>query len=135
MMDDACSIPLGFLRRPCGREAVSACVYCGGAFCANHGVRGADYQDVCKRRACAAKLEDLQEHLVWRGQVSHANNVSMCAEPDCAERMRHACSQCRLLFCDAHVAERDLKDTRVLPARKMRLLVCAHCFGRRKIWE
>jgi hypothetical protein len=135
MMDHACTYPLGFLRRDCGREAVSACVYCGEPFCADHGVRGADYQDVCKRRACAAKLEDLELHLVWRVQVSHANRVSICAVLECSERMRHACSQCRLLFCEIHVREHDVKDTRVLPARKVRALVCAHCLERRKIWE
>ena len=135
MMDHACTYPLGWLRQACGREAITACVYCGEAFCANHGVRGADYQDVCKRRSCAAKLADLQAHLAWRGLSANSNRVSICAEPECAERMRHACSQCRLLFCEEHVREHDVKDTRVLPARKVRSLVCAHCLGRRKIWE
>jgi hypothetical protein len=135
MIDEACTYPLGFLRRGCGREAVTACVYCGEPFCADHGIRGPDYQDVCKRSACSAKFEDLQQHLAWRAQVSNANRVSICAEPECAERMRHACSQCRLLFCDLHIGEHDVKDTRVMPARKMRTLVCAHCLARRKIWE
>jgi hypothetical protein len=123
------------LRRACGREAITSCVYCGEPFCANHGDRGPDFQDVCHRRPCSAKKEDLEVHVQWRRQVSAANNVSMCAQPECAERMRHSCSQCRLLFCDEHVHERDLKDSRVQPARKVRLLVCAHCFERRKIWE
>ena len=47
----------------------------------------------------------------------------------------HACSQCRLLFCETHVTEHDVKDTSVLPVRKVRTLVCAHCLERRKIWE
>jgi len=135
MMDHACTHPVGLLRRDCGREAVTACVYCGEPFCANHGVRGPDYLDVCRRNACAAKLEDLQQHLAWRAQVSNANRVSVCAALDCNERMRHACSQCRLLFCETHVTEHDVKDTSVLPARKVRTLVCAHCLERRKIWE
>ena len=135
MMDHACTHPVGFLRRDCGRVAVTACVYCGEPFCENHGVRGPDYLDVCRRSACVAKLEDLQQHLAWRAQVSNANRVSVCAALDCSERMRHACSQCRLLFCEAHVSEHDVKDTRVLPARKVRTLVCEHCLERRKIWE
>lgn len=135
MMEQTCTHPLGFLRRDCGREAVAACVYCGEPFCANHGVRGADYQDVCNRRSCAAKMRDLEVHLAWRLEVSHSNRVSMCAELECSERMRHACSQCRLLFCDIHVREHDVKDTRVQPARKVRALVCAHCLDRRKVWE
>lgn len=135
MPEVSCTYPIGFMRRACAREAVTACVYCGQPFCASHGDRGADFLDVCHRRTCAAKQRDLEVHTAWRREVVVSNNVSMCAHIECGERMRFACSQCRLLFCAIHVREHDVKDTRVLPARKVRVLVCAHCLERRRIWE
>lgn len=123
------------LRRACGREAVTACVYCGQPFCPDHGERGADYQDVCHRKACAAKLRDLEAHTAWRREVMVANQVSICAHIECGDRMRFSCSQCRLLFCELHVREHDVKDTREQPPRKIRMLVCSHCIERRRVWE
>jgi hypothetical protein len=135
MTNQACTYPIGLMRRACGRASVTSCVYCGEPFCETHGVRGEDYQDVCHRRACATKLHDLELHLAWRAQVIHSNRVSVCAEFECGERMRHACSQCRLLFCEVHVREHDVKDMRTVPPQKIRVLVCAHCIERRKVWE
>lgn len=130
-----CTYSTGMLRRACGREVIASCVYCGEPFCESHGDRGPDFQDVCHRRACAAKQEDLRVHTAWRVQVAVSNRVSICAEIECGERMRFSCSQCRLLFCDTHVREHDVKDTRVQPPQKKRALVCAHCIERRKVWE
>lgn len=130
-----CTYPTGMLRRACGRDGVTSCVYCGEPFCEVHGDRGADYQDVCHRRACAAKQQDLETHTSWRRHVAIANEISICAELECGERMRFSCSQCRLLFCDVHVSEHDVKDTRVQPPQKVRVLVCSHCVQRRRVWE
>ncbi len=135
MPEVSCTYPIGMLRRACGREAVTSCVYCGQPFCLTHGERGDDFQDVCHRRACTVKLRDLEAHTTWRREVLVSNRVSMCAQIECGERMRFSCSQCRLLFCDLHVREHDVKDTRVQPPRKVRALVCAHCVERRRIWE
>ncbi len=74
-------------------------------------------------------------HTAWRRRVAVANQVSICAQLECSERMRFACSQCRLLFCDTHVREHDVKDTRVQPPIKIRTLVCSHCLERRRVWE
>ncbi len=123
------------MRRGCYREAVSDCVYCARPFCAEHGERGEDYTDVCARKRCRKKLLDLRAHSQWRGRVSGSNRVSVCATEDCAERMRHQCSRCRLLFCREHVRDREIGDHSVQPAAKVLALVCIHCSERRKIWD
>ena len=129
-----CSVTLGLLRRRCDRPATANCVYCGRPFCADHGDRGPDYTDACSRKACRAKLRDVREHLAWKQRVSESNRISVCALEHCANRMRHQCSRCRLVFCEEHV-----KDFRVIVHRgtanqSTRALVCEHCRGRRKLW-
>lgn len=130
-----CTYGGGFLRRGCGREAVTDCVYCGRPFCGEHGERGDQYMDVCARKHCRRKREDLDAHTVWRARVETANRVSVCADETCEARMRHACSRCTLLFCAEHVREMRVRDTTRQPAVEVKGLVCAHCADRRKIWR
>jgi hypothetical protein len=132
---ETCTYPGGLMRRACGRPTVTACVYCGEPFCDHHGTRHENYTDVCTRRACETKQEDLRLHLEWKARVTVSNDVSFCAQEECGERMRHQCSQCHLLFCADHVTEQDVAESRARGARKVRLLMCTHCVARRKIWE
>ena len=129
-----CGFGSGLLRRGCGRAAVSDCVYCGRPFCAEHGERAENYTDVCAGKRCREKLQDLRAHAQWRERASASNRVSVCAIEECAERQRHQCSRCRLLFCRDHVSNREVRDHSVQPAATVLALVCAHCLERRKIW-
>ena len=135
IIDSACEIGGGLLRRSCGREAVSACVYCGRAFCDEHGQRGKQFADVCARSDCRAKQRDLDAHREWRQRMQAVNAVSVCAREGCEERMRHPCYRCRLIFCEAHLKQRDIVDRTKVPPQKVRALTCQHCHDRSKIWN
>jgi len=130
----SCEFGGGLFRPSCGREAVAECVYCGQPFCADHGERGPDYTDACNRKSCAAKARDVADHLDWKRRSEPANRISVCAHQGCQERMHHACSRCRLLFCAAHVSEQTVLNRRTQPPRKELALVCVHCRERRKLW-
>lgn len=129
-----CTYGGGFLRRGCGRAAVTDCVYCARPFCLEHGERAAQFMDVCARKNCQRKKVDLDEHTEWKARVELANRVSVCADETCEERMRHECSRCRLFFCAEHVREMRVRDTSRHPPVEVKGLVCPHCAERRKIW-
>lgn len=135
IIDTACEIGGGLLRRSCGREAIAACVYCGRAFCDEHGKRGEDFADVCSRSECRAKQRDLEAHREWRERMQAPNAVSVCAQEGCAERMRYPCSRCHLIFCEAHLRERTVIHRTNDPPQKVRAVICAHCHDRRKTWN
>lgn len=135
IIDTACETGGGLFRPSCGREAVAVCVYCGRAFCDEHGKRGEDFADVCSRSDCRAKQRDLDAHREWRERMQAANAVSVCAQEGCTERMRYPCYRCRLTFCELHLHERNVVDRTKDPPVKLRALICEHCHDRRKIWD
>ena len=130
-----CTYGGGFLRRGCGRAAVTDCVYCARPFCDEHGERLPQYMDVCARKGCQRKRDDLDAHTAWKERAEPANRVSVCADEDCDTRMRHQCSRCRLLFCADHVREMRVRDTTRNPPADVKAAVCTHCARRRKIWR
>lgn len=129
-----CTYGGGLLRRGCGRPALIDCVYCGRPFCEEHGERGADFMDVCVRKRCQTKREDLEAHNKWKTRAEPSNRVSVCADERCDARMRHQCSRCKLVFCATHLRQRRVRDTSRQPSVDVQGMVCAHCAGRRKIW-
>ena len=135
LVEGPCAHGGGFLRRACGRPAAGQCVYCAGLFCAEHGLRGDDYIEVCDRRTCRAKFDDVISHQQWRESVADANRVSVCAHEECVERMQHRCQRCRLMFCQAHLRDHVILDRSYDPPRRMPALLCAHCMARRELWE
>ncbi|MEX2230103.1 MAG: hypothetical protein WEB13_10750 [Dehalococcoidia bacterium] len=135
LVEGPCAHGGGFLRRACGRPAVGQCVYCGERFCADHGLRGEDYIEVCDRRACRAKLDDVHSHLRWRDTAAQSNRLSVCAQDECGDRMEHRCQRCRLMFCETHLRDRVVLDRSFDPPRRMPALLCAHCMARREIWD
>lgn len=134
-IEGRCDFGGSLLRSGCGRPPITECVYCGHPFCEAHGERGPDFTDACHRKRCRAKLRDVIAHQEWRNHVRHANAVSMCAQEDCAERMHHQCSRCRLFFCGEHVSQVTIVYHDVQPARKDLALACGHCKERRKLWS
>lgn len=135
MSAQSCEFGSGFLRRGCGRDAVTDCVYCGRPFCEQHGERAEDYMDVCAARRCSEKLRDVRAHAQWRQRMSDSNRVSVCASEHCAERMHNQCSRCRLVFCPDHVREREVSDHSTQPPTKVLAIVCDHCVARRRLWD
>ena len=137
-VDRTCSMGASLLRHGCEQPVVARCVYCGRGFCAVHGERRPDHQDVCSRRVCRRKGRDINSHLEWRRVAGEANDVSACAAEGCEERMEHRCVRCRLMFCLEDLGERRL--TEALPGARgsgedERGLVCEHCTARRRVWD
>ena len=158
----SCRYGSSFLRRGCGREAVSECVYCTRPFCDRHGERGEDYTHVCAGRRCREKLANLREQTKWRARVAKSNERNQCAIEGCFERMGPGCSRCRLLFCQKHVRTPDIRDRSIgstvdrifrgralltagqapggrpellLPSAGGPSLICAHCAKRPRTVE
>ena len=135
LIEGTCTSGGGFLRRACGAPPVGQCVYCGEPFCERHGELGADHHEVCSRSSCRTRYADVQRHLAWVAQCRPRNDISMCAEDGCMERMAHQCQRCHLRFCEAHMRASDIVDRLQHPPRRMRLLMCGHCIDRRRIWN
>ncbi|MFA7249277.1 MAG: hypothetical protein WC273_06535 [Dehalococcoidia bacterium] len=135
LIEGTCTVGGGFLRRGCGAAAIGQCVYCGGPFCEVHGELGPDYHEVCSRQSCQAKFADVTRHREWVEAHRASNSVSICAEDGCSERMQHVCQRCQLRFCEAHLRSGSVVEQRYHPPRKVRLVLCAHCSGRRRIWD
>jgi hypothetical protein len=110
-------------------------VYCGELFCETHGERGEDYLEVCHRKACQAKWQDVQSHHEWIERVRGANRVAVCAQELCEERMQHQCQRCRLMFCNRHLHPQTIVDRLYDPPRRVSLLLCPHCTARRELWD
>jgi hypothetical protein len=133
--DSTCQHSDGLFRGTCGASAIAECVYCGRAFCDRHGELGADYTNVCDRKACVRKVRDVEAHTDWKRRMAPANSVSVCAHDQCTERMRHLCSRCQLMFCMEHVSEHTIVNRTSRPARREAVIICVHCRSRRHIWE
>ena len=135
LIEGACTLGGGFLRRACGAAPIGQCVYCGAPFCAQHGELGPGYHEVCSRAACQAKFADVRAHRAWIDGHRGPNTVSMCAHDDCRERMLHQCQRCQLRFCNEHLKAGSVLEQRYDPPRKMTLLLCMHCIARRRLWD
>lgn len=110
-------------------------MYCGRAFCLDHGTRGEDFTEVCDRMTCRTKARDVLAHQEWRREHAHANRSARCAHDACEERMRHECSQCRLSFCEEHVQQRSVTSHLTTPPQRVLVAMCVHCSARRKLWD
>ena len=130
-----CAFSRGFLRGRCGRDASGQCVYCGDAFCGDHGVHGEDYLEVCKRAKCRAKLDDVRSHQEWVRRVRDANDLKICAIEECRVPMQHQCTRCRLIFCTGHLQAMEITERRHDPPRQVAAVLCDHCASRRKLWD
>ncbi len=126
------SCEISRLLRPCGRKGIAICQYCGRSFCAEHGDRLEDGQEICRRRVCMRKREDLTRHLAYSDEVSERNESERCGAGECGARPQGQCTKCRGLFCFTHVSQRkvEVRDGSVAQGS-----VCQHCHKRRKLWS
>jgi hypothetical protein len=123
----------GFLSS-CGDGATGQCVYCGRAFCSKHGVILEEGEEVCSRKNCVAKREDLAVHLSYKGVVLERNRGKLCGIEVCAEAFASQCTRCRGYFCVKHVfvAPDSISEGQPIPDRPP--IICRHCHDRRPIW-
>src|SRR5688572_27782171 len=97
----SCALKSG-LFGTCDAEAIGLCQYCARPFCARHGVILEDGQEVCTRKYCVAKREDLVKHLDYKERARALNARGLCGIEGCGARMTEECVRCEQLYCMAH---------------------------------
>jgi len=127
-----CQLKRGLFK--CGAEAAGLCQYCGRTFCREHGIILEDGQEVCSRKFCVAKREDLARHLVYKAIAERRNEKGACGVDACGAAYAGQCIRCKALFCELHVGAREeiILENNVR-LRRMATL-CQHCWARRPIW-
>jgi hypothetical protein len=113
----------------CGATATAQCVYCGRPFCHKHGEVMDDGYEVCTRKICVEKKQELRVHMVYKGFVLERNRGRQCGIEVCETEFQVQCSRCRGYFCLGHTTP-WLETVTEQPER-----TCAHCLRRRPLWE
>lgn len=113
----------------CGAEATAQCVYCARPFCERHGVVLDDGHEVCTRKNCVAKKDDLARHLEYKAFVLRRNSERLCGIEICVEELAAQCRRCRGYYCKEHVRLSEEVVPEGQPATE-----CRHCRERRPIW-
>lgn len=118
----------------CGSKTRGVCQYCGRSFCENHGVVLDDGQEICNRKTCVSKREDVARHLVYKREVQGRNQRRLCGDEGCETTPLSQCSRCKGLFCRSHAFRREdrVLENRVRVSRMATL--CQHCWARRPLW-
>ena len=134
---DSCEIREGFWSRfsACKEKPVGRCIYCARAFCATHGELRDDGEEICGRKNCVAKRDDLARHLQYVAVVTGFNEAGACGQPGCQNPPDGQCGRCRAFFCLRHLDTRDETVTRNGGRIARMATLCAHCWARRPIWN
>jgi hypothetical protein len=127
-----CQLRRGFFT--CTSDAIGLCQYCARLFCREHGIVQEDGQEVCSRRFCVAKRNDLVEHLAYKEAVFARNQASRCGIEGCNQTVAGRCGRCEGYFCARHVGARE--ETYLQNQVRLRRMasLCHHCWARRPIW-
>ena len=113
----------------CGAVATAQCVYCGRTFCHKHGEVMEEAYEVCSRKSCVEKKQELREHLVYKETVLGRNLGRLCGVEVCETELQVQCNRCKGYFCARHT--RPWLETITEKPES----TCAHCLRRRSIWE
>jgi len=121
--------------RACGVPGMAVCQYCGRSYCASHGERLADGQEICQRPTCQRKKADIERHFAYKDGVTQRNGGRLCGYEDCAEAPGLQCSKCKGLFCVRHLTEEAIEERRAEGVVRVRATLCRHCSKRRGLWS
>ena len=113
----------------CGAKATAQCVYCGRTFCSKHGEIMKDSYEVCTRKICVTKKQDLQVHMLYKDAVLQRNLERLCGIEACDTALQVQCNRCKGYFCSSHTRP-WLETVTEKPER-----TCAHCLHRLPLWE
>jgi hypothetical protein len=127
----ACEVKSGWFK--CKSEAIAYCQYCGRPFCGNHGV-AEEGMEVCSRKFCVAKREDLAKHLKYKALVDERNAGGLCGIENCDLGTQGQCVRCKGHFCGLHVEPREEPILHNKVRVTQMATLCAHCLERRPIW-
>jgi hypothetical protein len=119
----------------CERPAAHTCQYCGRAFCELHTYHAEAHDEVCLRKRCAAKHDDLIAHMRYKQRVAERNQVGLCGIEDCGPHPGFECSLCHGHFCATHLSERMYPFTEGWVTIDRPVSICLSCWERRKIWR
>ena len=131
-----CEIKKGFFSTflGCKGQPVGLCIYCGRAFCAAHGEVQSGGQEICSRKNCLAKRDDLVIHLHYVAVVQGFNESGACGQPGCHERPDGQCGRCRAYYCGRHLDTREETVSQGRGRISQMASMCPHCWQRRPIW-
>ena len=129
MLKDGATCQIKGMLTACGATATAQCVYCGRAFCHKHGEIMDDNYEVCSRKVCIEKKQELRVHLVYKGLVLERNLQRLCGIEVCEAEIQMQCNRCRGYFCGVHTRP-WLETVTEKPER-----TCRHCLERRTLWE
>jgi hypothetical protein len=118
--------------RACGKPSIGFCQYCGSHFCESHGEQIDDHQQVCFRKPCVAKKEDLAQHTIYREAVRIRNLTRQCGIEGCDGGIEIQCFPCRGYYCERHTEVRHAEAPQGGEAGTH--FFCEHCWRRRPIW-
>lgn len=121
--------------RKCRRPLVGSCQYCAEGFCAEHGERFGDNEEVCAQIACQTKKHDLQAHVEFRAEARERNASESCGHPECANGLHSDCQRCEAHYCVVHLQQLIVTVSQQGEQGPEMLRICLHCVERISIWE
>jgi len=120
----------------CKAKPVGLCIYCGRAFCPDHGdISGGHEKEVCSRKFCIAKREDLVSHLQYVAVVNQQNATGSCGISNCSRKPDGQCGRCKAYFCIPHLDTREETVGTGMQQMRQMATMCDHCWDRRPIWS
>ena len=118
----------------CRQPLAGQCQYCARGFCANHGDRFDDRQEVCHRDRCQARKADVDRHHAFLRDARARNADGRCGMPECAAAPVTHCERCGPRFCVAHLQETLVMALHQGERGSDVLRMCAHCLSRVNLW-
>jgi hypothetical protein len=126
---------LGGRLRGCRRPMVGQCQYCARGFCAKHGERFGDREEVCGRPPCQAKRRDLAAYEHFKVDAAARNDRNMCGLDPCETRPELPCERCGGHFCVEHLRQHVVEVVRGVERAPEVLRLCLYCIERIPVWE
>jgi hypothetical protein len=94
----------------------------------------ADGQEICSRKFCVAKREDLVRHFEYKDAVLVRNEGGNCGVEGCRRGIGGRCARCTGYFCGHHVEAREEMFLQNQVRMRRMSTLCRHCWARRPIW-
>jgi hypothetical protein len=91
-----------------------------------------EHQQVCFRKPCVAKRDDLAAHTVHREAVRSRNLARQCGIEGCDGGIETQCRPCRGYYCVRHTEVRTGESPDGASGSQF---YCEHCWKRRPIWQ
>jgi hypothetical protein len=129
MLESGATCQIKGMLTACGAIATAQCVYCGRTFCPKHGEVMEDAYEVCSRKLCVEKKEELRAHLSYKDDVLERNLQRLCGIEVCQIDIQVQCNRCKGYFCVAHTRS-WVETVTEKPER-----TCGHCLQRRSLWD